>query len=181
MSELLDPDELPFTRDEIARAFRLFYPEDVAESVADHFAECAPGLIEIRAERRAQWQAAGIPNAATMPLYGWHYDEELLPALASLSPDVAARVEQLVQDRWDSTRRSHLDRLREAAAVAARLIPSREELLQRLEAEFPHANALAMHRQPIPPATAEMEEQARAVAAAEEAEFRRAVESFRHR
>ena len=114
-----------------------------------------------------------------MPLYGWHCDEELLPALASLSSDVAARVEPLVRDRWERARQGHLNRLRHDAAVAAGSILPGEERRRRLEAEFPEASAMAAYIGPIPSATAEMEEQALAAAAAEEAEFRRAVESFR--
>jgi len=92
MSDLIDPDELPFTRDELARAYRLILPARAdADSIADHMAEIGPGLIAIRAERRAQWAAAGIPNAATAPLYGWSYQEEaaeaagLMPTEAELS------------------------------------------------------------------------------------------------
>jgi len=124
MSDLIDPDELPFTRDEIARAYRLFHPAETAEYVADHLAECGPGMIEDRAERRKQWEAAGIPNAATKPLHGWHYDEQLLPALASLSANVAERVESLMRARWDRARSARLNELRWKAAEAARLIPS---------------------------------------------------------
>ena len=179
MSDVIDPDELPFTRDEIARAYRLFHPAETAEYVADHLAECGPGMIEDRAERRKQWEAAGIPNAATKPLHGWHYDEQLLPALASLSANVAERVESLVRARWDRARSARLNELRWKAAEAARLIPSREELLHRLESGVSGAPAMAVSGLTLPQATAEMEEQAQAAAAVEEAKFRQAVESFR--
>jgi len=179
MSDLIDPDELPFTRDEIARAYALFYPAEIAEEVADHLVECAPGLIEIRAQRRNEWAAAGIPNAATAPLHGWVYAEELLPALASLSPDVADRVESLMRSSWDRRRGARLNELRWKAAEAARLIPSREELLHRLESGVSGAPAMAVSGLTLPQATAEMEEQAQAAAAVEEAKFRQAVESFR--
>ena len=181
MNELLDPDELPFTRDELARACGLFMPPEEAEFLADHSAALAPDYVATRAARRTEWQAAGIPNAATAPLYGWVYSEELLLALASLSESVAERVEPLMQDRWESMRRAHLNKLAEEAAIAAGLRPSREELIRQLPARARKASAVAVRLPPIPPPTAEMEAQARAVASAEEATFRRAVETYRGR
>ena len=58
--ELIDPEELPFTRDEVYRALRLWYPEERARLEADHVAECGRGYVEARAERRAEWRAAGV-------------------------------------------------------------------------------------------------------------------------
>ena len=95
MTNIIDPEELPFTTDEIYRAACTFFPVDVARRMADHLTECGPDLIARRSDRRGGWRRAGIANADTLPLYGWVYPEELLPALARLSPDTATRVEAL--------------------------------------------------------------------------------------
>jgi hypothetical protein len=95
VAKLIDPEELPFTADEIYEAGRSFLNEEDARMMADHFATIGPGLIKARKMRRAGWQRAGVPNAATLPLYGWVYPDELLPALEALSSDVRQRVTEL--------------------------------------------------------------------------------------
>jgi hypothetical protein len=95
VTDVIDPDELPFTVEEIFEAGCRFLPADAARRMADHLGECGPGLIEIRNERRAVWRAGGIPGAEHLPLYGWVYPDELLPALAGLSPELARRVASL--------------------------------------------------------------------------------------
>lgn len=95
MAGYIDPEELPFTRDEIYRAGLSFLSEPEARLNADHLTECGAGLIEAREERRLGWRRGGILNADVLPLNGWVYPLQLLPALAELSPDVARRVEEL--------------------------------------------------------------------------------------
>ena len=95
MTRFIDPEELPFTTDEVYRAACTFLPADTARMMADHLTTCAPDLIAARTERRAGWRAAGIRGADALPLYGWVYPTELLPALAALTPDAATRVAQL--------------------------------------------------------------------------------------
>lgn len=95
MTDFIDPEELPFTTEEIFQAARMFLPEEAARRMADHLAECGPDLVAVRSQRRAGWLAAGIANAERMLLYGWVYPDELLPALTALSPEIAARVELL--------------------------------------------------------------------------------------
>jgi len=91
----IDPEELPFTREEVFEAGRTFLPEPTARQMADHFATIGPQAVEDRAQRRAQWELGGIPNAKRLPLYYWDYPDELLPALAALSADAERRVEAL--------------------------------------------------------------------------------------
>ena len=91
----IDPEELPFTTEEIFRAASSFLTLEEARLTADHLRACAPALIEARAERRRGWLRAGVPDAHRLLLLGWTYPEDLLPALATLSPDVASRVEAL--------------------------------------------------------------------------------------
>ena len=95
MTDFIDPEELPFTTAEIFEAARTFLPDDAARRTAEHLASCGPDLIAAREQRRAEWRAAGVANAERMLLYGWAYSNELLPALANLSADTAARVERL--------------------------------------------------------------------------------------
>jgi hypothetical protein len=95
MRELIDNEELPFTTEEIYQAASTFLAEDVARSMASHFADLGPDAIRAREERRAGWRAAGIANAATRPLHFWEYPPALLPALEKLSDDAARRVEEL--------------------------------------------------------------------------------------
>ena len=92
MPILIDPEELPFTRDEIYEAARTFLPKATAKRMADHLATIGPQLVEARTDWRAQWERGGIANAARLPLYAWDYPDELLPALAALSPEVEQRV-----------------------------------------------------------------------------------------
>jgi hypothetical protein len=92
MPEIIDPEELPFTADEIYEAAKSFLRPKTARLMADHLATVGPLLAESRVERRAEWERAGLPNAATKLLYGWEYPAELLPALAGLSPELAQRV-----------------------------------------------------------------------------------------
>lgn len=93
--DLIDPEELPFTEDELLRAARTFLPEEAAQKLAAHLAWCGPGAIEHRRERRKRWKQGGIANADQLFEHGWVYPEQLLPALAALSPGVASRVEEL--------------------------------------------------------------------------------------
>ena len=95
MTAFIDPEELPFTTAEVFEAALTFLPGDAARQLADHLAQCGPELIAARTQRRAVWRASGIPDAERMLLFGWVYPDELLPALAKLSPDVAARVDRL--------------------------------------------------------------------------------------
>jgi hypothetical protein len=93
----VDPEELPFTRDEIYRASVTFLPESAAREMADHLTSLGPQLVAARVARRAGWQQARVAGARSMPLHAWVYPAQLLPALAKLSADVERRVVQLQQ------------------------------------------------------------------------------------
>jgi hypothetical protein len=79
----------------VYRAGLSFLPEVEARLNADRITECGPSVIEAREERRLGWKRGGIMNAEALPLLGWVYPLQLLPALAELSPDVAQRVDEL--------------------------------------------------------------------------------------
>ena len=95
VTQYIDPDELPFTTEEVYLAACRFLPEATARMMADHLTECGPGLIAARVERRAGWHRAGIPGAATAPIHGWVYPEELLENLSAMSAELAQRVVRL--------------------------------------------------------------------------------------
>jgi hypothetical protein len=95
MNALIDPEELPFTAEEIFQAACTFLPAATARMMADHLASIGPDLVQARVERRLGWERGGIPHASKLPLYGWVYPEELLRALAALSPELKARVDAL--------------------------------------------------------------------------------------
>ena len=96
-SNVIDPEELRFTSEEIYRAGCLFLSEAAARRMAEALVLAGPGLIAARTERRLGWKEGGIANADQLPLHGWVYPDELLPALGSLSIDLAARVDTLRQ------------------------------------------------------------------------------------
>jgi hypothetical protein len=89
---------LPFTRDEIYRALASVSEyASRATMIADHLNEIGPTVIALREKARTHLREGGIPNADMLVQNPWVYSPELLPALAALSPEVAARVEQLNQ------------------------------------------------------------------------------------
>ena len=127
MTDLIDPDELPFTTEEIFQAVLLFGPEDAARQLADLFTELGPGYIEERSKCRERWRQGGVPNADTMPLYGWVYPEQLLPALASLSTDAEARALRILERQWQDSYEGQLNNLRRTAAERRGLVPTEAE------------------------------------------------------
>ena len=185
MSSFIDPDELPFTTDEIFRAGRLFMPEESAREMADHLTEIAPVYIESRANRREGWRLGGVPNAETEPLYGWVYPEQLLPALASLSADAEARALRILEREWQGGYEGELHAARRTAAERAGLIPTREEIERRIEAELKESgrerpNGIAYRLPaPLPPATSEMEAVAEQRRAGKRRAFYEEVARFR--
>lgn len=95
MNGYIDPEELPFTAEEVYRAAQTFLPTEAARRMADHLAECGPNLVAERARRRDVWRRGGIARADSMLLYGWVYPDALLPALAGLSSELRERVRAL--------------------------------------------------------------------------------------
>jgi hypothetical protein len=101
---LIDPEELPFTADEVFRAGCRFLTVTDARAMAKHLAACGADIIAERTARRAKWQAAGVPGANTMSLDAWVYPEALLPALAAGSVDAEARARRLMERYWAGLR-----------------------------------------------------------------------------
>ena len=164
MNDFIDPEELPFTTDEIFRAACRFLPMDTARLMANHLTDCGPDTIAMRAERRTAWAAADVPGAETRLLHGWTYPEELLPALASLSVEAEARARSLMEETWASHRRSAVPAAQLAAAEAAGLVPTREEIIRKLEGSMvssagrpPSGATLSIKLPPLAPPSSEME------------------------
>jgi hypothetical protein len=185
MSEFIDPEELPFTEDEVCQAGCLFLPADAARAMAATLAECGPGVIVAREERRAAWRAAGMVETQWMPLHAWAYPKDLLPALASLSPDVASRAQFMMEARWQCVYQYTIGRLQQEALEAAGLVPSRAELIQRATAAAVTKKAkrelkvgLVVQGPPPPLPTTAMVVAAHAAVAAERVEWAAHVERF---
>ena len=134
MTDFIDPEELPFTEDELFNAACLFMSSNAARHMARHLADCGPGVIEAREERRAKWQASGIANAHWMPLHALGYPEDLLPALASLSHDAEMRALFLQEERWQSVYRMVVSRMQREALERSGAMPSREEMIRMASA-----------------------------------------------
>lgn len=164
MPDLIDSEELPFTTDELYRGACRFLAADMARTLADHMTECGPGLIKTRLERRAEWRAAGVAGAGTMRLHGWVYPEDLLPALASLSGDVEVRARGILEGDLERRRQAMVQASQRKAAERAGIIPTREEMIRRLERDGispsegnQMQNVVSTQLPSMPPPTAEME------------------------
>ena len=94
-SLLIDPEEFPFTSEEVYQALRTFMQDAEARSIADNFAQSGPTIVASRAERRMSWKQGGVINAEELPLGAWIYPDQLLTALSALSGELASRVAQL--------------------------------------------------------------------------------------
>lgn len=86
-TEYLDPQQLPFTEDELFRALALMGDEKEARDAAHAFAETLAG---------------GAYDGA------WSISDEVFAALALLSNDLRGRVDTYMRDRWESMRPSLL-------------------------------------------------------------------------
>jgi hypothetical protein len=84
-TEYLDPKWLPFTEDELFRAFALTGDEQEARDGARWFADLLAG---------------GAYEG------GWSISDAVFAALALLSDDLGKRVDAYMRDRWEGMRRS---------------------------------------------------------------------------
>lgn len=186
MSEFVDPEELPFTEDELFEAGCLFISAEAARELARCLAELGPGLSEAREQRRAQWRASGVVDAHWMPLHAWVYPDELLPALASLSADAEARALFLKEDSWRGLYRRVISRMQQDALELSGAMPSREEIIRRAaEAAVTKKDkrllkqGLVFQGPPPPLSTTAMVKAAHDALAAERAKWYAAVERYR--
>lgn len=186
MTDFVDPEELPFTAEELFLAARGFLPEDAARDMANHLAECGLGLIVAREERRATWRAAGMVEAHWMPLHGLSYPAELLPALAALSPDAEARALFLMEERWRGVYRVVVSQMQRQALRESGVMPSDEEIIRRANeaattkrAKRSLRNGLVVQGPPPPLPTTAMVTAAHAAVAREREAWHRDVERFR--
>ncbi len=188
MTEFIDPEELPFTEEEVRRAGGLFLPSDAASEMARHLSDCGPQVIEAREERRASWRASGMSDAHWMPLHALCYPKDLLPALASLSRDAEARARFLKEDSWRNLYRGVVSRMQRETLERSGAIPSAEEMFrQATEAAVTRQekrrlkNGFVFQGPPPPLPTTAMVTAAHAEVAAERAKWVADVERFRRR
>jgi hypothetical protein len=153
----IDPEELPFSTEEIFHAARLWLTADDARQMADHLAACAPGIIDDRRELRASLDRTGVASAHEEGLHGWAYPEWLLPALSTLSSSAESRVQAMMEREWAQKRVAFLYAERLKAAEAAGVRPTREEMLSELKQRglVPRSRANVVVRDSVlPPPTA---------------------------
>lgn len=108
-SHFIDPNDLPFTEDELFRALALTEDEQVARDAAHTMAELLSG---------------GAHDG------GWSIGDEVFAALALLSDDLRERAETYMRAQWDGMRPSLLH----AALRRERLPPGSEPTPSALRA-----------------------------------------------
>ena len=101
MQELIDPEEMPFTVDEIYEACLQFMPAGAARRYADDLAASAPDTRRHRRARRLRLRKAGYPEADRQPSGEWDYPPDLMQALEALSDDAVLRVAGLRRYRQE--------------------------------------------------------------------------------
>lgn len=85
--DYLDPNDLPFTEDELFRALALTFSEQEARDAAHSFAETLAG---------------GAYDG------GWSVSDSVFAALALVSDDLRERVDAYMRARWEGMRRSNV-------------------------------------------------------------------------
>lgn len=106
MPRYLDPEDFPFTQDEVRRAFALAGPAEEAAEIATAIAEV---ILEaergVREAERAR--AAGSTDPLKINPPSWSIGIEAYALLWCL-PDCSDRVDALMQAEWDRAEESHV-------------------------------------------------------------------------
>lgn len=159
MTDYIDPEEIPFSQAEVARAGSLFMAPDDAFAMAAHLADCSQSVIAMREAKRARWRAQGHPNPNSANA-GWSYPEELLAALAALSVDCERRARGVLEAEWRGRRDATVREAALRAAERAGLVPTRREIEARIAAEYPSGRVpvIGYSLPAIPAPTAAMRE-----------------------
>jgi hypothetical protein len=180
VAEYIDPEELPFSVAEVARAGSLFLAPDDAVAMATHLADCSESVIKLREAKRERWRAQGHPNPTSADA-GWSYPEELLAALAALSIDCERRARGVLEHEWKARRDATVQEAALRAAEHAGLVPTRKEIEARIAAEYPTGRVpVTGYSLPsIPAPTAAMREAGDAYRRQLVAEWEREVARFR--
>jgi hypothetical protein len=104
MARYIDPD-LPFTEAEVRRALALAVPDEQARELAREIAR-----LPVEAAAMAEAAKAARQRGSTDPLEinppSWYVGDELLALLACISDALAARVDRLMEKRWQDLTRS---------------------------------------------------------------------------
>lgn len=118
MTRYIDP-ELPFTRTEIRRAFRL---TGISRQEVDSLVRQVADLPErARAQNReaAAARVAGSTDPERINDASWFVSDEFFAVMATLSEDAAARVDRLMEKRWSEWTEREV-----RAAMALRRMPA---------------------------------------------------------
>lgn len=135
----IDPRELPFTRDELFEALRLWVSDVEALEMTAQFAEMANLDMRDRAEDGQHTKATGEDKESDDTNFQWLSPEQLLPSLSVLSDDCAARVDAFMAPYW--RRRLERRTRREAISAAERAgrRPTHAEMLEWIARQGSHA------------------------------------------
>jgi hypothetical protein len=128
----IDPLELPFTRDEVFEAVRLWTNDVEAAELIHQFAETAQIDIQNRAERRERLLMAGVDDGGDRTNFRWLTPGWLLPTLSVLSDDCAVRVSAFMEPYWQRRLEGRIEREVIGAAERAGLRPTHAEMLAAL-------------------------------------------------
>lgn len=137
MTDLSDEfPEIPFTVEELTRAYLRFVPPDEARANAIALLKL-PNTMRLKAESTLSLGASAAGKVAYL-----HIADEIFAALALESEDLAARVQAMLKKRWQHTRRSLEEGYRQLLAIhqtdplPAGIAGQIEHTLSRLQMEW---------------------------------------------
>jgi hypothetical protein len=165
--EVLDPEEFPFTQEEVFQAMSLWWDEARSLEFAQSLAEVTRVGIEAREEQRARWPEGTLEHFGIVrgQLRACDHTrvEGLWPSLSVISDSCAARVEAAMPLHWASLRRMYLTSEQRMAGIRAGTLPTRaqsaehlRELKQSLGGKLPSVLAVRGTPPKLPEATDEM-------------------------
>lgn len=129
----IDPLELPFTKEELLEALRLWVNDTEAVEVADQFAETARIDMQNRARRSEQLHMVRRTDGERADAeFRWLTPEWLLPTLSVLSDDCAERVTAFMEPYWRKRRKGRIELEIIKTAERAGLRPTHAEMLALL-------------------------------------------------
>lgn len=107
VAKQIDPD-LPFTEGEVRRALALVLPADQARDAAREIARL-PAEATAQAEAAAAARLRGNTDPLAINPPQWQVGDELFALLACVSESLATRVDQYMEQRWQSLTRRYVE------------------------------------------------------------------------
>jgi hypothetical protein len=169
--ELLDPEEFPFTEEELLQAASLWLGEGDARLLSEQITQSAHDFVNVRAEQLQR----GFPPRSSFPgelsqlrICGFIQIEWLWPALSVISELCGARVVLWMRDHWRTEYLLKLARAKTDAAFASGHYLPHDEAVERMRAEDADVSwirpdmELRYPHVPLPDATEAMQQTATA-------------------